>query len=214
MPKTLTIGSQELEGILVVVERPIGLVIFAHGSGSSRFSPRNAYVARELQKAGFATLLFDLLTADEARARANVFNVALLAERVIDAVKAARVNAATSGLRIGLFGASTGAAAALAAAAIRPDDVAAVVSRGGRPDLAAPYLSEVRSPTMLIVGEADAQVVALNETALDQLNCVKGLKTIRGATHLFEEEGALEQVVEEAQFWFRAHMEASDFDRF
>jgi len=208
------IGSQRLEGLLALPAKPTGLVIFAHGSGSSRFSPRNRFVADELQKAGFATLLFDLLTPDEAQDRANVFDIPLLADRVAQAVATTRTDPAMCELPIGLFGASTGAAAALVVAALRPNDVAAVVSRGGRPDLATEYLSKVRSPTMLIVGGADDAVIKLNRAAMEQLSCIKGLRIVRGATHLFEEEGALQQVVEEALFWFRAHMGGSEIERF
>jgi pimeloyl-ACP methyl ester carboxylesterase len=208
------IGSQRLEGLLALPAKPTRLVIFAHGSGSSRFSPRNRFVADELQKAAFATLLFDLLTPDEAQDRANVFDIPLLADGVAQAVTTARTDPAMCELPIGLFGASTGAAAALVVAALRPNDVAAVVSRGGRPDLATEYLSKVRSPTMLIVGGADDAVIKLNRAAMEQLSCVKGLRIVRGASHLFEEEGALQQVVEEALFWFRAHMGGSEIERF
>jgi pimeloyl-ACP methyl ester carboxylesterase len=212
--RTITIGSHHLEGILAAPANPIGLVIFAHGSGSSRLSPRNTYVANELQKAGFATLLFDLLTFAEGQDRANVFDIPLLADRVVEAITAVRVDPATRELPIGLFGASTGAAAALVAAALRPNEVAAVVSRGGRPDLAAGDLDKVRSPTMLIVGSADREVINLNRAAMEQLACVKGLRIVQGATHLFEEEGTLEQVVSEASFWFRSHLGGSSIDKF
>ena len=212
--RTITIGSHHLEGSLATPATPIGLVIFAHGSGSSRFSPRNTHVANELQKAGFATLLFDLLTSDEAQDRANVFDIPLLADRVVEAITTVRADPVTRDLAVGLFGASTGAAAALVAAALCPDDVAAVVSRGGRPDLAAGHLERVRSPTMLIVGSADHEVIRLNRAAMEQLSCVKGLRIVQGATHLFEEEGTLEQVVNEASFWFRSHLGGSSIDKF
>ena len=212
--RVVTIGAYRLEGLLAVPADPIGLIIFAHGCGSSRFSPRNNLVAGEFQKAGFATLLFDLLTSDEAQDRSNVFDIPLLAERVVEAIAAMRSDPATSELPVGLFGASTGAAAALVAAARRPDDTAAVVSRGGRPDLAGTALEDVRSPTLLIVGGADYQVIDLNRAAMGQLSCVKGLRIVQGATHLFEEEGTLQEVVADALFWFRAHMGASEVDDF
>lgn len=212
--RAVTIGAHRLEGLLAVPIEPIGLIIFAHGSGSSRFSPRNSLVAAEFQKAGFATLLFDLLTSDEAQDRGNVFDIPLLAERVVEAIAAMRSDPATGELPVGLFGASTGAAAALVAAARRADGIAAVVSRGGRPDLAGTALDDVRSPTLLIVGGADYQVIELNRAAMDRLSCVKGLRIVQGATHLFEEEGTLQEVVDDALFWFRAHMGASEVDDF
>lgn len=212
--RSVTIGKHSLEGFLSLPDKPIGVVIFAHGSGSSRFSPRNGLVADQLAQAGFAILLFDLLSPAEATDRSKVFNVLLLAERVTEAIKMVRGEAATSSLRIGLFGGSTGAAAALVAAAKHPMEVVAIVTRGGRPDLAWDHLAEVRSPTMLIVGEADVEVLGLNRAALEKLTCTKGLTIVRGATHLFEEEGALEQVVEEASFWFRIHLGGSDVERF
>ena len=211
---SVIIGAHRLEGHLTLPADAMGVVIFAHGSGSSRFSPRNRYVAEELARRGFATLLFDLLTADAAEDRGNVFDIPLLAGRVVEAIDAVGANRQTQGLPIGLFGASTGAAAALVAAAHRPDTVAAVVSRGGRPDLASDALPLVRSPTMLIVGGADVAVIDLNRAALERMSCVKGLRVVRGATHLFEEAGALEQVVEVAAFWFDAHMGGSDVEGF
>jgi putative phosphoribosyl transferase len=206
----ITIGVHALEGQLTVPRDPIGTVIFAHGSGSSRFSPRNRFVATELSKKGFAALLFDLLTAEEAEDRRNVFDIALLAGRVVEAIDAVASKEATRDLPIGLFGASTGAAAALVAAARRPQKIAAVVSRGGRPDLAASDLAQVQAPTILIVGGADFEVIDLNRAATDQMNCVRSMRIVEGATHLFEETGALEQVVEAAAVWFRSHMEKSD----
>ena len=203
---SVIIGAHRLEGHLTLPADAMGVVIFAHGSGSSRFSPRNRYVAEELAKRGFATLLFDLLTADEAEDRGNVFDIPLLAGRVVEAIDAVGANRQTQGLPIGLFGASTGAAAALVAAAHRPDAVAAVVSRGGRPDLASDDLPRVRAPTMLIVGGADVAVIDHNRAAMERMSCVKGLRIVKGATHLFEESGALEHVVEVAAFWFHAHM--------
>jgi pimeloyl-ACP methyl ester carboxylesterase len=208
------IGTRRLEGLLTRTDDPMGIVVFVHGSGSSRFSPRNRFVADALSKAGFATLLFDLLTEEEARDRANVFDIPLLATRVGEALAAVRQDVSTRDLRVGLFGASTGAAAALVAAALYPNDVAAIVSRGGRADLAGGYLNEVRAPTMLIVGGSDVEVIRLNRAAMEQMSCVKGLRIIPGASHLFEEEGTLEQVVEEAQSWFRIHLGGSEVDRY
>jgi dienelactone hydrolase len=179
-----------------------GLIIFAHGSGSSRRSPRNRYVAGQLVRNGFTTLLFDLLTEDEGADRANVFDIPLLAGRVADALDWARTNPRTRDLPIGLFGASTGAAAALEAAAQRPAEVAAVVSRGGRPDLAGPSLANIRASVLLIVGGSDRDVIKLNEEALAQMTCPKRLDIVPGATHLFEEPGALDAVVHKAAIWF------------
>ncbi|MEX2481872.1 MAG: alpha/beta family hydrolase [Gammaproteobacteria bacterium] len=204
--RTVSVGPQALEGLLAVPAGALGLVIFAHGSGSSRLSSRNTRVAEHLQTHGLATLLFDLLHEDEARDRANVFDIALLGSRVEAAVAWAHGEPALAGLRLGLFGASTGAAAALMAAARRPTDVAAVVSRGGRPDLAAPHLAAVRAPTLLIVGGADTHVLALNRQAYADLRCEKRLDVVPGATHLFEEPGALGQVVDVATGWFEHHL--------
>jgi pimeloyl-ACP methyl ester carboxylesterase len=184
----------------------LGLVVFAHGSGSGRRSPRNRYVAEELNRRGLATLLFDLLTENESFDRANVFDIRLLARRLGEALdwKAERDDLA--GLPVGLFGASTGAAAALAAAAERPDEVAAVVSRGGRPDLAEGALAQVRAPTLLVVGGADVDVLELNQWAADRLTCEHALQVVPGATHLFEERGALARVAALAGEWFVEHM--------
>jgi putative phosphoribosyl transferase len=182
-----------------------GVVLFAHGSGSSRLSPRNTYVARELRKAGMATLLFDLLTESEELDRRNVFDIALLARRLAAATRWVREQRPTRGIAVGYFGASTGAAAALIAAADDPE-IGAVVSRGGRPDLAANALARVRAPTLLIVGGEDYEVIRLNEAAFARLKCVKDLRIVPGATHLFEEPGALDQVVALAQEWFAKHL--------
>lgn len=200
------IGRQRLEGALSVPADARGLVIFAHGSGSSRFSPRNRMVSEALNRHGFATVLFDLLTAEEAADRANVFDIPLLGDRVAEAVRWACAEESAAGLPIGLFGASTGAAAALLAAAELPEAVAAVVSRGGRPDLAADTLPRVLAPTLLIVGGADHQVIVLNEGALRRLTCEKRLEIVPGATHLFEEPGTLEQVIACAASWFDHHL--------
>jgi putative phosphoribosyl transferase len=191
---------------LVVPEGVAGTIIFAHGSGSSRFSPRNRYVAEQLNAAGFATLLFDLLTPEEASDRQNVFDIGLLGQRMIEAVDSVRNWPAVSYLPIGLFGASTGAAAALVAAAGRPREIAAVVSRGGRPDLALAVLAEVKAPTLLIVGEFDEPVIEMNERALAELRCEKRLEIVPDATHLFEESGTLEKVVALARNWFTRYV--------
>jgi dienelactone hydrolase len=205
--RNLTIGLERLEGDLVLPQNAKGLVIFAHGSGSSRFSPRNTHVARQLQEQGLGTLLLDLLTEHEAYDRRNVFDIPLLAGRMIEAVRFARSDTELSNLRIGLFGASTGAAAALVAAAQLPQEVAAVVSRGGRPDLAGTALKQVRAATLLIVGGADYGVNQLNREAVDVLSCEKRLEIIPGATHLFEEPGTLDKVVDLTAQWFNAHFE-------
>ncbi len=199
-----------LPGILIVPSGAQGIVAFAHGSGSSRFSSRNRSVAQELNQAGFATLLFDLLTADE-NVRDNLtaeyrFNIPMLARRLVQAVDWLSQVPETGALPVGLFGASTGAAAALIAAAERPQRVKAVVSRGGRVDLADVSLPKVRAPTLLVVGELDHQVVNLNKQAAAQLSCEHQLVLVQGATHLFEEPGALEQVSVLAADWFRRHL--------
>jgi putative phosphoribosyl transferase len=209
-PRLVTIGPMRLEGILTVPEPAMGLVIFAHGSGSSRLSPRNTYVAEQLQSRAMATLLFDLLTEEEASDRRNVFHVPLLASRLEEAVAWSRTDPDTAALPIGLFGASTGSAAALVAAAGNPGEIAAVVSRGGRPDLAGDALSHIRAPTLLIVGGADTGVLELNRDAFTRLNCVKSLRVVPGATHLFEEPGALDEVVQAAANWFALHLQAQE----
>jgi putative phosphoribosyl transferase len=206
--RRVTIGSQQLEGILTVPEPAVGLVIFAHGSGSSRLSPRNTYVAERLQERGIATLLFDLLTEEEADDRRNVFHVPLLASRLEEALVWSREDPDTAALPVGLFGASTGSAAALVAAAQNPSEIAAIVSRGGRPDMAGDALAQIRAPTLLIVGGADTVVLELNENAYAALNCTKHLHIVPGATHLFEEPGALDKVVEAAGDWFAQHLQA------
>lgn len=200
------IGPLALVGDLVQPDDAFALVMFAHGSGSSRRSPRNREVAAVLQSHGLATLLFDLLRPHEADDRRNVFDVELLGARVVQAVDWAAAQPALGRWPVGLFGASTGAAAALIAAAERPARVGAVVSRGGRPDLAAPWLARVAAPTLLIVGGADTQVLELNRLALDRLGGPKRLDVVARATHLFEEPGALERVAELAATWFVAHL--------
>ncbi len=203
-------GSVTLEGNLTLPEQSRGIVLFAHGSGSSRHSPRNRYVALLLNEAKLATLLIDLLTLHEevvdARTAQLRFDIDLLAERLVDATDWLTQFPDTKDLRIGYFGASTGAAAALAAAALRPDPVGAIVSRGGRPDLAGAALIRVRAPTLLIVGENDEQVIQLNRAALAQLRCEKQLVIVPGATHLFEEPGALDVVARLARDWFERHL--------
>ena len=194
-------GNQRLDGNLTMPRDARGLVLFAHGSGSSRLSPRNQQVAQGLHEAGIGTLLFDLLTPRESRDRANVFDIGLLADRLRDAAAWARADADAAHLPQGYFGASTGAAAALAAAA-GDAAIRSIVSRGGRPDLAGDALTAVRAPTLLIVGGDDADVLKLNEAALDRMSCVKSLVVIPGATHLFEEPGTLEQVARHAAGWF------------
>ncbi len=206
----LAAGGETLTGDLVVPPAASGLVLFAHGSGSGRKSPRNRKVAAALQDAGFATLLLDLLTLSEERRDAATaeyrFDIPLLAARLEDATRWMLSRPPTEGLKAGLFGASTGAAAALIAAAALPDRIAAVVSRGGRPDLAGDALAEVKAPTLLIVGGADRIVLDLNRMAYRELNAVKSLVTVPGATHLFEEPGALETVSELAARWFARHL--------
>lgn len=195
-------GRHRLNGLLTVPANPRGVVAFAHGSGSGRLSPRNQFVADVLVENGLATLLLDLLEEDEAHDREKVFDIALLAERLQSAAEWLSRNRETRPLRLGYFGASTGAAAALVAAARTPDSVWAVVSRGGRPDLAGDDLSAVRSPTLLIVGGDDDVVVTLNQQALRELRCPAQLVVVPGATHLFEEPGTLEEVARLAARWF------------
>jgi len=195
-----------LDGTLTLPRNSLAVVLFAHGSGSSRLSPRNVRVSTALCEAGLGTLLFDLLTEDEAADRANVFDIGLLADRLLLATNWLRTEAGLQKPRIGYFGASTGAAAALVAAAHAGNEVGAVVSRGGRPDLAGEALAKVKAPTLLIVGGDDDVVVDLNRAALTRLRCEKKLEIVPGATHLFEEPGTLEQVMALAQNWFCSHL--------
>ena len=196
-------GSVELSGELVLPPEASGVVLFAHGSGSSRFSPRNTYVANVLQQHGIGTLLFDLLTRAEDQDYAQRFDIDLLTQRLLAATDWLQKNPETKALKAGYFGASTGAAAALQAAAKMQDAIAAVVSRGGRPDLAgAVALNQVTAPTLLIVGSADHGVIELNEQAYALMACMKKLVLVPGATHLFEEPGTLEQVAQFAADWF------------
>ncbi len=203
--REVTIPPLGLAGTLRQPADATCMVVFAHGSGSSRFSPRNNAVAEGFAARGIATLLFDLLTPAEEGDRSNVFDIPLLAERLADAVAWVQHEPGLSGLPLGLFGASTGAAAALVAAAQLPGAIRAVVSRGGRPDLAGDALARVRAPTLLIVGGADYDVIALNEEAAAHITAPKALKIVPGATHLFPEPGALQTVVDLAAHWFLDH---------
>jgi alpha-beta hydrolase superfamily lysophospholipase len=196
-------GGVRLAGDLTLPEVAGAIVVFAHGSGSSRHSPRNRSVAAALNRAGLGTLLFDLLTPTEEANRANVFDIETLAHRLAEATRWLR---GRESLPIGYFGASTGAAAALRAAAVPDANIGAVVSRGGRPDLAGPKLADVRAPTLLIVGGNDAMVLDLNEQAQAELRCENRLEVVPGATHLFEEPGALEEVADLARDWFTSHL--------
>ncbi len=205
--RDVAIGPLRLPGMLGMPSAARGIVLFAHGSGSGRFSPRNNFVARAMREAGCATLLLDLLTEDEANDRRNVFDIPLLAQRLIMATAWARQELETATLPVCYFGASTGAAAALVAAASGAWPVAAIVSRGGRPDLAGAALAEVTAPTLLIVGGADPVVLDLNREALAELRCEKQLVVVPGATHLFEEPGTLEAVVNLAGDWFASHLD-------
>jgi putative phosphoribosyl transferase len=203
-------GQYVLSGTLTIPKSATALVLFAHGSGSSRHSPRNQFVARTLNQAGLATLLFDLLTPEEEAAdlhtREHRFNIDLLAERLVGATNWAKQQEQTRDLKIGYFGSSTGGGAALVAAAEIPQLIGAVVSRGGRPDLAADALPTVQAPTLLIVGGNDAVVIELNQMARDQMRCEVKLAIVPGATHLFEEPGTLEKVAKLASDWFVIHI--------
>jgi dienelactone hydrolase len=203
-------GKTRLEGMLVVPENARSIILFVHGSGSSRHSLRNRHVAGALQEVGLATLLFDLLSEEEEsidiQSTRLRFDIAFLAERLLHAIDWVAQNEGTRHLRIGLFGSSTGAGAALVGAAMKPELVGAVVSRGGRPDLAGSALENVQAPTLLIVGGNDSAVITLNEQAMDRLNCDKQIQIIPKATHLFEEPGALEEVSRMAREWFIAKL--------
>ena len=206
---SIPVGDSAIHGDLTLVQNAKGLIIFAHGSGSSRFSTRNQFVAHELNSANFSTFLFDLLTPQEDRVDEDTrefrFDIPLLADRLILVTNWIQKQKNTSHLSIGYFGASTGAAATLIAAAQLPNQIAAVVSRGGRPDLAKEYLSQVQAPTLLIIGELDYDVIALNKLAYEQLTCEKKLVLVPGATHLFEEEGTLLEATKCAIDWFNAY---------
>lgn len=209
----ISAGRVELEGALGVPREAGGVVLFAHGSGSGRHSPRNRYVAGVLREAGLATLMIDLLTPEEEEADLRTghlrFDIRLLAERLAGATDWLMQNPDTQNLRIGYFGASTGAGAALVAAAQRPREVGAIVSRGGRPDLAGDALRLVQAPTLLIVGGNDVPVIGMNEEAFAQMRAEKRLEIVPGATHLFEERGALEEVARLAADWFAHHLNRS-----
>ena len=203
----IPVGSVELNGELVLPPAPSGIVLFAHGSGSSRLSPRNTFVAEVLQQQGIGTLLFDLLTHAEDQAYSMRFDIDLLTRRLLTATRWIQANSTTKTLPIGYFGASTGAAAALQAAAEMDGDIAAVVSRGGRPDLAGEVaLGQVIAPTLLIVGSADYGVIELNEQAYALMQCEKKLALIPGATHLFEEPGTLKLAAQHAANWFLKYL--------
>lgn len=204
--QAVRIAPNDLEGLLGIGDAPNGLVIFAHGSGSGRFSPRNNQVAEGLRRAGMATLLLDLLLPEEEDNRARVFDIPLLASRLLEATHWARRQAELRTLPIGYFGASTGAGAALVAAAHPDAAIAAVVSRGGRPDLAGNALGRVKAPTLLIVGGLDTAVIELNREAMAQMYAEKQLVIVPGATHLFEEPGTLGQVTKLAAGWFAKHL--------
>ncbi|MFZ0918392.1 MAG: alpha/beta family hydrolase, partial [Candidatus Udaeobacter sp.] len=203
-------GHAVLSGNLTSPDNAVGLILFANGSGSSRHSPRNQFVAHTLNDAGLATLLFDLLMPEEEAidrySREHRFNIGLLAERLVHATKWAKQQEQTRDLQVGYFGSSTGGAAALVAAAEISEDVGAVVSRGGRPDLAGNALPKVEAPTLLIIGGNDDIVIELNEMARDQMRCEVKLEIVPGATHLFEEPGALERVAKLASDWFVSHL--------
>ena len=205
--QTVTIAAHgiALSGVLGIPRNGKGIVLFAHGSGSGRLSPRNRFVAHHLQQGGIATLLLDLLMAEEEEDRRNVFDIDLLAARVLMASAWLRDNGSTKHLPLGYFGASTGAGAALQAAARADFPIGAIVSRGGRPDLAERYLAQVSAPTLLLVGGEDQAVIEMNQQAYRLLRCPKQLTIIAGATHLFEEPGTLEQVAEQALQWFARH---------
>jgi len=208
-PVVIPVAGARLPGTLTLPPQPLGVVVFAHGSGSSRLSHRNRFVADALVLADLGTLLFDLLTDEEAEDRANVFDIPLLAGRLREVTTWLAERPATADLPVGYFGASTGAAAALVAAAEEGSRVRAVVSRGGRPDLAGEFLPSVTAPTLLIVGGADRVVLDLNRAALTRLGGVRRLEVVPGATHLFEEKGALQSVASLAALWFAEHLGAS-----
>ncbi|NND80468.1 MAG: alpha/beta hydrolase [Maribacter sp.] len=202
IPIEIKLDGLSLKGNLSIPENAIGMVIFSHGSGSSRLSPRNNYVAKVLNEKGLATLLFDLLTEDEDRIYENRFNIDLITMRLIDVTQWVQNQKESKEFVIGYFGASTGAASALRAAAFYKNDIGAVVSRGGRPDLIMQELNKVTAPTLLIVGGWDHQVIQLNEKAYSELKCPRKLEVVPEASHLFEESGKLQQVADMAAEWF------------
>ena len=206
----IPVGKVILGGNLIMPKNAKGIVVFAHGTGSSRFSPRNHYVAKILQNKGFATLLMDLLTMEEELIDMQTghlrFDIEFLAERLVGAAEWLKKNSKTKNLRIGYFGASTGAGATLIAAAKYPDDVYAIVSRGGRPDLAMHYLPKIKAPTLVIVGGNDKAIIEMNRAAMRHLHAVKKLEIVPGASHLFEEPGKLEEVARLAAGWFNRYL--------
>jgi alpha-beta hydrolase superfamily lysophospholipase len=208
MKKELKINLDHitLTGELSLPENAHGLIVFSHGSGSSRFSPRNNFVAQYLNKKGLATFLFDLLTREEDQDPMIRFNVGLLANRLVEVTRSLMKMASTKDLPLAYFGASTGAASALIAASVLQHRIKAVVSRGGRPDLALEFLKDVKAPTLLLIGEFDRQVIALNEQAYEKLPGIKSLRIIKGASHLFEEPGTLEEVAHYSAGWFVQHL--------
>ncbi|MDP2387111.1 MAG: alpha/beta hydrolase [Bacteroidota bacterium] len=203
---SIRIGDIKLEGELTIPHGSSCIVIFSHGSGSSRFSSRNKFVAKELHENNISTLLFDLLTAEEDEFYPNRFNIELLTQRLVEVTTFVKKQPECSAFKIGYFGASTGAASAVRAAAFLPNIISAIVSRGGRPDLAADLISEVKAPTLLIVGEQDTEVLNLNQEVFELLNCPKRLEIIPGATHLFEEPGKLKEVALVATSWFSLYL--------
>jgi putative phosphoribosyl transferase len=205
MNELVTVGPLALPGELTLPGAAAGLVLFTHGKGSNRHSPRNRFIAQALQRHRIATLQFDLLTPAETQRRVMVFDIELMASRLLHALDWALSAVALRGLPLGIFGSSTGAAAALVVTAQRPRDVAALVSRGGRPELAGPVLGDVRTPTLLIVGGADTEVLRLNLAALARLKCEKHLEIVPRASHLFAEAGAMETVARVARAWFEQH---------
>lgn len=202
----INIGNIVLSGELIIPEKAESLILFSHGSGSSRFSPRNNFVAREFNQQKIGTFLFDLLTSEEDLDFNNRFNIELLTERLIAVTKFVNQKKECSQLKFGYFGASTGAASAFKAAVALPDLIHAIVSRGGRPDFVIDIASKIKAPTLLIVGELDSKVLELNETVFNVLKCEKELKIVKGASHLFEEDGALQTVTFHAKNWFKAHL--------
>lgn len=202
---SIPLASVTLKGELVLPENALGIVVFSHGSGSSRFSPRNKMVAELIQQNGMGTLLFDLLTEQEDRIYENRFNIDLLVSRLIEATEWLMHNVETEEFPVAYFGASTGAASALRAAAYFEKKIKAVVSRGGRPDLALKALPMVTAPTLLILGQLDVPLIQMNKEAFDQLHCIKEMKIIPGATHLFEEPGKLIEVAEMAISWYKEY---------
>jgi putative phosphoribosyl transferase len=201
-----------LQGHLAIPDNASALVVFSHGSGSSRFSPRNNFVAQQLQRWGLATFLFDLLTPEEDKMLSQRFNIDLLSKRLVAVTRSLATLRQIKGLAIGYFGASTGAASALVAASVLPDTISAIVSRGGRPDLVMDRLPEVKAPTLFIVGEHDSDVIVLNQEAFEKVQAIKRLEIVKGATHLFEEPGALEEVAQMSREWFTQYLTSQNLE--